>query len=141
MATLTPSDIAYIRMITGDNCGPNYEVSDEMLQYIEDNLASTEPMCLTSIRFGGVIVWSLRMQLAKAAKLFDETNADGIQKTVSQKRTNLKELLEYWESKCGMDGSTITVSTFDLGLDTECDSEYAAYWPYPHALPWSWWGY
>lgn len=124
MATLTADEITLIRTLTGDDCTP-YEVSDVMMQYLHDNMATAEPMCSSAIPFGGTIVWVLRSRVARAAKLFDE-DGEGGTRSVSQKYDHLKELLEEWESRCGMNGGVITVGTIDLGLDlADPRTEYA----------------
>jgi hypothetical protein len=133
MTTLTTADIEYVRMMTGDTC-ETYDVSDDMMQWLYDNKVSGAPLCMSGDSLGGLIVWVLRARVRKATKLFDETNAEGINKTVSQKYTHLKEQLVEAERGCGMDGGLVTIGSFDLGLDTESDSEYASY-----GSP-SWWG-
>jgi hypothetical protein len=125
MATLTADEIALIRAMSGDDCA-DYDVSDVLMQYLHDNMATSEPMCITSLPLGGTIVWVLRARVAKAAKLFDEDGENT--RSVSQKYDHLKEMLETWESRCGMSGGAITVSTLDLGLDRDDpETEYARY--------------
>jgi hypothetical protein len=135
MATLTADEITFIRAMSGDDCTPP-EVSDVLMQYLHDNMATTEPMCITSLPLGGTIVWTLRARVAKAAKLFDEDGENT--RSVSQKYDHLKEMLETWESRCGMSGGAITVSTLDLGLDRDDpETEYARY-----GSDYTWlWGY
>jgi hypothetical protein len=128
MATLTADEITFIRAMSGDDCAnPEYEVSDVLMQYLHEYMATTAPMCLSSIPLGGTIVWVLRARLAKAQKLTDETG-EGNAGNVKQKRDHIKEDLEAWESRCGMNGGVVTVSTLDLGLDRDDpETEYARY--------------
>jgi hypothetical protein len=125
MATLTAAEITNIRMQSGDIC-EDYDVSNEYMQWIHDNLATTAPLCFSSVPLGGTIVWVVRARLAKAVALFDE-EGEGGSRSVSQKFTHLEKLLETWESRCGMSGGVITISTLSLGMDTPCeDSEYGS---------------
>jgi hypothetical protein len=135
MATLTADEITFIRAMSGDDC-PTYDVSPELMQYLHDNAATTEPLCITSLPLGGTIVWVLRARLAKAQKLFNETGSDTNAGSVKQKRDHIKEDLEMWESKCGMNGGIVTIGSFDTQLDSDCDdSEYASYgWRWPYGL-------
>lgn len=135
MATLTADEITFIRAMSGDDCTP-YEVGAEFMQYLHDNAATTAPLCITSLPLGGTIVWVLRARLAKAQKLFNETG-DSNAGNVKQKRDHIKEDLESWEAKCGMNGGVITIGSFDMGLDVDCNgSEYATS-PYWYG---AWWG-
>jgi hypothetical protein len=132
MATLTASEITFIRAMTGDTCGPDYDVSDEFMQYIHDNAATTVPLCLSSVPLGGTIVWVLEARVVKAAVLTDESG-DGTSVSYSQKYTQLSDRLEAWKAKCGMSGGVITMSTLDLGLDRDDPvTEYAALANYPY---------
>lgn len=138
MATLTADEIEYIRAMSGDDCGSpdDYEISDALMQKLHDR--GLEMACGCTVAEDVTVVLVLRARVAKAAKLFNES-ADGQSSTVSQKYDHLKELLSEWESRCGLSGGVITVGTFDLGLDKECDgSEYA---PYPYRGYWNWMGY
>lgn len=136
MATLTPAEITYIRAMSGDDCTP-YEVSDEFMQYLHDEKASGEPLCMSGDALGATIVWVMRARVRKATKLFDETNAEGVRKTVSQKYTHLKEQLAEAERECGWSGGVISVGTLDTGMDSDCNgSEYT---PYPYG--WNWGGF
>lgn len=136
MATLTAAEITNIRMQSGDLC-LDYDVTDEYMQWIHDNLASTAPLCLSSVPNGSDIVWVIRARLAKAVALFDE-EGEGGSRSVSQKFTHLEKLLATWEARCGMDGGVVTISTFDMGLDTECETEYSSQYAYWRG--WAWWG-
>lgn len=136
MPTLTAPEIAYVRMMSGDNCGPDYDVSDEMMQYLYDEKVSGEPLCMSGDSLGGLIVWVLRARVRKATKLFNESNELGTT-SYSQKYQHLKEQLESAEAECGMGGTTFSLSTLDLGLDTECaEVQGLSTFPYPY----SWWG-
>lgn len=135
MATLTVQEIAYIRMMSGDDCEV-YDVSPVLLQYLHDSKATLAPLCMMADPLGGTIVWVIRARLAKAVKLFDE-DGEGGSRSVSQKFDHLKDLLADWESRCGMSGGGITIGTLDLGIDSDSDgSEYASRLSY-----WSWGGY
>lgn len=134
MATLTAAEIRSIRMQTGDLC-EDYDVEDADMQWIHDNLATTAPLCMESIPLGGTIVWVIRARLAKAVSLYDESG-EGNAGSVSQKFDHLEKLLEKWESRCGMDGGVVTISTFSMGLDSTCDNEYASI----YAHRYNWWG-
>jgi hypothetical protein len=136
MATLTAAEIINIRMQSGDLC-EDYDVTDEYMQWIHDNLASTEPLCLSSVPHGGTIVWVIRARLAKAVALYDESG-EGNAGSVSQKFDHLEKLLEKWESRCGMNGGVITIGSFDMGLDSDCETEYARFSPSHRG--WIWWG-
>jgi hypothetical protein len=136
MATLTAAEITNIRMQSGDIC-EDYDVTDEYMQWIHDNLASTEPLCLSSVPLGGTIVWVIRARLAKAVALYDESG-EGNAGSVSQKFDHLEKLLDKWETRCGMSGGVVTISTLDLGMDTDCDTEYGS--PYAYYHGWYWWG-
>jgi hypothetical protein len=131
MATLTADEIEYIRAMSGDDCTPP-EVSDALMQKLHDRGLTMTCGCTAAEDVTVVLV--LQVRVAKSAKLFDETPPEGGSATVSQKHQHLKDLLSRWEEKCGLSGGTITVSPFDLGLDTESDSEYTPYGSYP-----SWW--
>lgn len=135
MATLTADEITLIRAMSGDDCG-DYDVSDVLMQYLHDNMATTKPLCTSSIPLGGTIVWVLRARLAKAQKLFNEDGENT--RSVKQKRDHIKEDLEMWEARCGMSGGAITVSTLDLNLDRDDpETEYARY-----GSDYTWlWGY
>lgn len=135
MATLTAAELTHIRAQSGDDCTP-YEVSDEYIQWLHDNRASEEPLCMSSDPLGATITWVLRTRVRKAVKLFDE-DGEGGTRSVSQKYTHLKEQLAEAESQCGWGGGVITIGSFDMGLDEECDdSENAS-----HRLYWPWMGY
>jgi hypothetical protein len=136
MATLTPSDIDYIRMMSGDDCGSpeDYEVSDSRLQKLHDyGLTLASCACTDSLDLTVVLV--LRVRVARAAKLFDE-DGEGGARSVSQKRTHLKEDLERWETKCGLSGGVVTIGTLSMGLDTQSIDEFSNTDLYP-----PYWGY
>lgn len=134
MATLTAGEITYIRMMTGDNC-PDYDVSDEFMQYLHDEKANTAPLCMSGDSLGGTRLWVMRARVARASKLFDE-DGEGGAGSVSQKYDHLVAELERMEKECGLGGGIITVSTFSLGLDARCENQYASYYS-----RWSWGGY
>lgn len=125
MATLTAPEITHIRAMSGDNCEP-YDVTDEYMQWLHDNRAASEPLCMSSDSLGGTILWVLRAREAKATNLFDE-DGDGGTRNVSQRLANIQKLRERWEDMCGLSGGVITVGTLDTGLDLSAPStEYAS---------------
>jgi hypothetical protein len=68
------------------------------------------------------VVLVLRVRVAKAAKLFNE-NVEGGSGSVAQKYTHLKELLDEWESRCGLAGGAVTIGRMNLGIDTPDDGD------------------
>lgn len=134
MATLTADEIEYIRAMSGDDCAP-YEISDVLLQKLHDR--GIGMTCGCSAAEDVTVVLVLQVRVAKSAKLFDETPPEGGSATVSQKHQHLKDLLARWEQKCGLSGSVVTTSVFDLGLDAERNSQHASYgWRHSY-----WWEY
>lgn len=111
MATLTADQIEYLRAITGDDCVP-YDVSDVLLQKLWDRSGDSE--CGTTVEL-------LRIRVAKAAKLVNQSNESGQSRSSSQKYTQLRESLRDWEARCGMSGGVLEMGTLDLRLDTDDD--------------------
>lgn len=126
---LSPSDIEYIRAMSGDDCGnpDDYEVKDPLLQKLYDK-ALLWPACgcaANSLDLG--VIQVLRVRVAKAQKLYNE-NVEGGSGSVKQKRDHLVEDLKRWEERCGLSGGAITIGTLDMGMDRDCeDSEYASW--------------
>jgi hypothetical protein len=109
MTALTVDQIEYIRATTGDDCEP-YDVSAGLLQKLYDR--STDDECLT-------IVEVLRIRVVKAAKLVNQSTAEGASQSLHQKYTALKELLKDWEIRCGVGVSAVTAGAISLGIDEE----------------------
>lgn len=135
MATLTPSDVDYIRMMSGDDCGApeDYEVSDAQLQKLHDRGLSM-PTCACTDSLDLTVVLVLRVRVAKAAKLFDE-DGDGGAGRVSQKRAHLEKDLARWEERCGLSGGVVGIGTLSMGLDTQSLDEFTNTDLYP---PYGW---
>jgi hypothetical protein len=124
MATLTADEIEYIRAMSGDVC-ETYDVSDVLMQKLHDR--GLEMTCGCTAAEDVTVVLVLRARVAKAARLTNESS-EGVSTSYSQKYVQLKELLDQWESKCGLSGGTITIGTLDMGLDSDCSgSEYTRY--------------
>lgn len=133
MATLTTDEIEYIRDMSGDDC-EDYDVTDEKMQKIYDRASAITCTCENPLDVTVVLV--LQIRVAKATKLFDDTDAEtGGARSVSQKYKHLKELLDRWETKCGMAGGSLSVGTLNLGLSAREGSDYSG-WPNVPA----WWG-
>lgn len=113
MATMTAAEIEYIRAITGDDCTP-YELSDTFLQTLWDRSLFDE--CLTTVEV-------LRVRVAKAAKLVNQSNESGQSISSSQMFSQLKSMLNDWEDRCGVSGGVLEIGTFDLRLDTDDEDE------------------
>jgi hypothetical protein len=124
MPTLTEAEIARVRMRSGDNCGPDYEVSDAEMQILYDDIPNLSCGCANDIDTLTALVIDVRW--AKASNLFDE-DGDGGTRNVSQRFNQLEKMRDEWFKKCGMSGGLITTSTLDLGLDrSDPATEYAA---------------
>lgn len=134
MATLTAEQLEHIRAMSGDDCGPEYEVSDIRIQYLYDTFGTAAPLCMSQDPLGNTIVWVLRQRVRKAAKLFNEDGENGT-RAVSQKYDHLKEQLKDAEAECGY-GPVITVGRLSLGLDTTCEDVDQWWSQYAHC---SWW--
>lgn len=132
MATLTEAEIAYVRMMSGDNCGPDYEVTDENMQVLYDRIPNLSCGCADSL--DTLIALVIDARWAKASNLFDE-DGDGGTRSVSQRFNQLKQMRDQWFARCGMDAKPITISSFDTGMDRDCDTEYGLY---PHGRAWYW---
>jgi hypothetical protein len=120
MATLTEDEIEYIRMMSGDDC-EDYDVTDERMQKLHDRGLAMQP-CGCAAPEDVTVVLVLRVRVAKAAKLFNE-NVEGGSGSVAQKYTHLKELLDEWESRCGLAGGAVTIGRMNLGIDTPDDGD------------------
>jgi hypothetical protein len=113
MAAMTADEIEYVRAMSGDDCLP-YDVGATLLQKLWDRNSSDE--CAT-------IVFVLRIREAKAAVLTNESS-EGQSKNLSDKHAHIKAMRVDWEARCGMSGGTLSMGTFDLNLDADCDGEY-----------------
>jgi hypothetical protein len=120
MAELTEDEIEYIRMMSGDDC-EDYDVTDERMQKLHDRGLAMQP-CGCAAPEDVTVVLVLRVRVAKAAKLFNE-NVEGGSGSVAQKYTHLKELLDEWESRCGLAGGAVTIGRMNLGIDTPDDGD------------------
>lgn len=114
MATMTADEIEYVRVMSGDNC-PDYDVSDVLMQKLWDRNGSDE--CST-------IVYVLRIREAKSAVLVNQSTDGSQSQSLSQKHTQIRAMRQEWEQRCGMSGGTLSMGTFDLNIDADCDSEY-----------------
>lgn len=127
MATMTAAQIERVRAFSGDK-GAKPEVSDDLMQTFFDDEEVAGDLNKT-------VVYVLRVRVINAASLVNETNEAQVQKSLSQKFDQLKEMLKDWEARTGMDGSEISIGTLDLGIDTDpCDP------PLP-PRGWGWRGY
>lgn len=130
MPTLTAEQIEIVRLMTGDDCAP-YDVSDAQMQYLYDNQAATAPLCMSGDPLGGLRYWVLKARLARAVKLFDETdNGSGITRKLSQKYEHIEALLTQSADECGFGGGVASISTLDLGIDRDCDVSENGRYPY-----------
>jgi hypothetical protein len=127
MATLTPSDIEYIRAMSGDDCGnpDDYEVSDSLLQKLYDRALTWDACGCAADSLDLGVIQVLRVRVARAQKLYDESSPEGTRASVSQKRAHLEKDLERWESKCGLSGGVVTIGTLSMGLDTQSIDEFS----------------
>ena len=139
MPTLAAQQIDDVRNMTGDTCQP-YDATDEYMQYLYDNQASTAPLCMSSDPLGGLKYYVLERRFARASVLTDETDSgSGVTRKLSQKRDAIEKLLERQAEKCGFGGGVATISTLDLGIDRDCeDSEYSGRYPYVYPFG-GWW--
>lgn len=114
MATLTSDQIEYIRAVTGDDCEP-YDVSDTLMQKLFDRASADE--CLT-------IVEALRIRVAKASNLVEESRSDGESRKLNQKASQLTTLLKQWSADCDVGEFTLDMGVLDQAIDTDCETEY-----------------
>lgn len=118
MATMTADEIEYTRAMSGDDC-QTYEVSDTLMQKFWNTNGADS--CAT-------IVEVLRVRVAKAAKLVNQSNESGQSRSSSQKYAQLRAMLSDWETRCGMSGGVLEMGTLDLRLDTDDDDTEASLW-------------
>lgn len=110
MATMTADEIEYVRAMSGDDC-EDYDVSDTLLQKLWDRNDSDE--CAT-------IVYVLRIREAKSAVLTTQSS-DGESKNLSDKHRHIQAMRLAWENRCGLSGGTLSMGTFDMAIDADCE--------------------
>lgn len=114
MADLTASEITYIRNITGDTDTASPHLSDTFLEYLFDNKAGSD--------VDKTVVWAIRALLGIAANKVSQSNArTGDSKSNQQWFEHLQSLLSTWEGITGLQSSTVTIGSINLGIDEEDD--------------------
>ena len=117
MTTLTITEIARLRKLTGDNDPDDYDLADSELQAEYDDAESD---------FNLTIVNVLRQRLSLRLARIDTSFSDG-QGTSSESRSQevaaIERLLAYWEAKVGVSGGVLYAGTLSLGLDQEDDDD------------------
>jgi hypothetical protein len=116
MPTLTASDRAYLRAVTGDTNASDYFVTDEQITAYYDEADGNLPK---------TVVFLLRQMMGKAVHRTDESGEFGTNRN-SQLFVNIRDkLLPYWEKQAGMiSGGTLAVGTLNLGIDATEDNEW-----------------
>lgn len=111
MATLTATELADIRDVIGDTNTPPH-LTDAKIQAQYDLAASD--LTLT-------YVYTLRRLWGRLRQIADRTTEHGDNELDSQKLTNTKALLDYWEAQAGLYGGNggLFAGVIDLDLDTD----------------------
>jgi len=106
--TLTPDELAYIRLQMGDTC---IKLTDETIQLAYNAAGGDE---------GGTNALLARWNWM-AASTTTINVANGGQSLSTAKITVYKERMKYWENCAGTAGGTLSVGVLSLGIDADED--------------------
>lgn len=123
MTTLTATELAKIRMMTG--ASDTARMTDDMIQAEYDLALVDAPE--TADVFPYTYVYVLRLLWGDQRTKQDRNTTHGDRQTRSQIDTSTKEKLDYWEARTGLGNGVMRIGSLGLGIDytrTDADAEF-----------------